>query len=262
MADVLLCSRCRTKTVRSRGLCRNCYQLRRVRDTAYGRWESTHVDPVPVQQRIAELKSFGLGYRRVAELAGLPIRTVRELDGRRPRAFVTKVTADAILAVQLPQTAAELAADGAFIPATGSTRRLQALTTAGYTGRQLCAEIRGNQTSLKRLVSGRQTVITAAKARDIAAAFTRLQMTPGPSTRARLRGQRNGWPPPLAWDEDTIDDPAAQPDTGQTRKPTFADRYTDAREIGLTDEQAAQRLGIKLDSLERQVYRNGLKAAS
>ncbi len=34
-------------------------------------------------------------------------------------------------------------------------------------------------------------------------------------TRAKAMAERYGWPPPLAWDDDTIDDPDAQPQAGE-----------------------------------------------
>lgn len=38
-----------------------------------------------------------------------------------------------------------------------------------------------------------------------------LSMTPGPNELARDLAARKGWPPPLAWDDDEIDNPDAKP---------------------------------------------------
>jgi hypothetical protein len=41
--------------------------------------------------------------------------------------------------------------------------------------------------------------------------YDELSMTWGPNDQAREMAHRKGWPPPLAWDDDEIDDPAAKP---------------------------------------------------
>ncbi len=257
------CSKCGKKAQHSRGLCVNCYENRRRRDTFYGRWQSTHLDVDPTRQHLALLRAAGVGTRRVAELAGLPIRTVRELYRNPNREFVTKGTAKAILGVPLPSGQLDpLRADGSFIPALGSMRRLQALIAAGYTNTQLGDQTGLNSPNLNKVISGRQRKITVGKARAIAAAFDRLQMTPGPDLRSRLRGQRNGWALPLMWDENAIDDPAGQPDSGPEVVVAFAERYAELRSCGLSDEQIAQRLGVKEASLQRKIERHELRSAS
>lgn len=53
--------------------------------------------------------------------------------------------------------------------------------------------------------------VTAWRAADIAKVYDELSMTLGPSNITRLRAEAKGWPPPLAWDDDRIDDPAYNP---------------------------------------------------
>lgn len=251
-----MCTRCQERPASRRGLCTACYALRRKRDIAYGRWESGHIDATPAQRRVEELRAAGLGRRRIAELSGLPTRTVFEIY-RRQRTFIRKETAEAILAIKPPASPLELAADGAFISGVGSTRRLRALIADGYTSRQIAAAIGCYPRSLSGLIVGSQHIVTARKARAIADAFNHLQLIPGTSSRSRLRAQRNGWAPPLAWDEDAIDDPKATP-AAATGQSSFVDRYRDARATGRNPDQIAQLLGIKPKSLERQLSRNGI----
>jgi DNA-directed RNA polymerase specialized sigma24 family protein len=52
---------------------------------------------------------------------------------------------------------------------------------------------------------------TAAKVRAL---YNELSMTPGPSPRSRRLAKAKGWPPPLAFDDETIDDPDVQPNRG------------------------------------------------
>ena len=97
-----------------------------------------------------------------------------------------------------------------LVDATGTRRRLRALSAIGWSLAALAAEMeyanpRSMQFMLHRDKVNRET---AAK---IAALFDRLSMTPGPSKSARDRALSKGWAPPLAWDEGTIDDPNAVP---------------------------------------------------
>jgi hypothetical protein len=75
--------------------------------------------------------------------------------------------------------------------------------------------------------------------------------------------EAHGWPPPLAWDDDIIDDPAASPAPGWQRHDgrlrRSADIAEDAAELqrqGHTREQIAARLGVTRAALEKAVIRS------
>ena len=89
-------------------------------------------------------------------------------------------------------------------------------------------------------------------------------------TRARTVAAHYGWVPPLAWDDDTIDDPGAHPDLGQPTGRDTRARVEDAIELfdaGEIPERIAARLGITLSTLTQNVRRhapewaNAFKAA-
>ena len=145
-----------------------------------------------------------------------------------------------------------------LIDATGAARMLQALVAAGYTQGQIAAQLGIRDSHVSELITGRQRRITARKASSVRRLFNQLQLIPGTSETARRRGRKHGWPPPLAWDEDTIDDPAAVPDVGRHEHVTFEDRYTELRDLGYHDLQIVSKLGIKPESLLRQLDRYGI----
>jgi hypothetical protein len=90
----------------------------------------------------------------------------------------------------------------------GTVRRLQALSAIGWGLVDLSAETGMAIAALGRLRAG--THATHRRTRQtIAELYDRLSMTPGPSQRARDYAARAGWLPPLAWDDDDIDDPGA-----------------------------------------------------
>jgi hypothetical protein len=97
-----------------------------------------------------------------------------------------------------------------LIDATGTVRRLQALAAMGYTHADLAPELgwKGANAVAKTLKQRRVTPGTAKRVRE---AYDRLCMTPGPSRLAERRARNAGLAPPLAWDENAIDDPTAKP---------------------------------------------------
>lgn len=94
-------------------------------------------------------------------------------------------------------------------PSTGSLRRVRALTSLGWTNIQIARESGVSTRTLDHLKREPTTYQTTADA--IRRTYDRLSMTKGPSNIARAYAHRHGWAPPLAWDDDTIDNPEARP---------------------------------------------------
>lgn len=261
------CDRCGATPVRGRGMCSYHYAKWRTAKHAAGEFVSLVVPADTTQQHLAALRAAGVGLPRIAELSGLPRLTVAHLPdaGRR---MVARSTEAALLAIPLPTTPFDaLLAAGAKVPILGSRRRLRALCRAGYAQNDILWRLGANPggCGLSKIYSGPQPYITARRARAIAALFDELQLIPGPSRRAMLDAKRKGWPHPLEWDEDTIDDPDAQPcpppvppvriATGIAIPADFADIVAEHRSLGRTDADIAERLGIKLDTLQSRMRR-------
>ncbi|MGW1071517.1 hypothetical protein [Streptomyces sp. NPDC002537] len=195
------------------------------RQQAYGRWQAL-VDAGPVRDHVNRVRAAGLGNRRIAELAGVTpsvlSRLLYPMSGKPPLRTVRRSTAEKLLAIR---PAPALLADGALVDATGTRRRLQALTARGWTHRALAPHLGVGPLFVGDLA--RQARVTARHARSVAAVYNRLwdadpvrHGVPEPSaTRARNLAARNGWPPPMAWDEESIDAPEARPDMGMEHRP-------------------------------------------
>jgi hypothetical protein len=155
-----------------------------------------------------------------------------------------------------------------LVDPTGTRRRLRALVAIGWTFRQIDRELgRRVNTSQQWTLSARKYT-HARTAAAVAEVYERLSMRMPPAntreeranaTRARALAKKQGWPPPLAWDN--IDDPDEQPrgwqyegTTRKTRAELLAD--LDARHAGITEVCAT--LKIKRDSVERWCNRHGL----
>jgi len=140
----------------------------------------------------------------------------------------------------------------------GTRRRLQALVAFGYPRCYLADRIGMLPSNFGRLLSDSNSQVLAITARKVVALFDELSATPGPSSRARKDGARRGWAVPMAWDDDTIDDPLAAPDRGVEVMITFTEWYLELRELGYSDSEIAARAGIALESLLRRIDRHNV----
>lgn len=250
----------------------NAYERQRAKDRAYGR--DAYTDATPVRAHIEHLQAQGMGWKRIAAAAGIETSVVWKIiygDVTRALAPTKRVmpkTHDAILAVTLDL------APGAVIDGTGTRRRLQALVTLGWSMSELARRLDVLPSNFGTTIHGRKqvTAATASKARDL---YDHLWDQPAPPSgrhgcvpiKARNYAARMGWAPPLAWDDATIDDPAATPyvDEVTTARDRMsnkgagrvnADSLTDcAIEWGMTIEQAAVRLSVSRDAIYQGLIR-------
>jgi transcriptional regulator with XRE-family HTH domain len=194
------------------------YEVERVRRIAYGR--PAYVAAEPVRAHVRALMAAGLGWKRVAARAEVSSGVMTKLlygetaRGMPPSRRIRPDTAARLLAVT-----ADRLADGAVIDGTGTRRRLQALVVAGWPQARLAERLGMNPANFGPLILGQRDP-TVATARRMAALYDELWNTApapanrwelGASNRARRHALARGWAPALAWDEDTIDDPAALP---------------------------------------------------
>lgn len=106
---------------------------------------------------------------------------------------------------------------GLTTPAVGVARRIQALMAIGHTAEMIGAEMGVSAGHVRYLYLEARNVYWPTY-RKVCAVFDRLEMTPGPSQLTAHRARKRGWPPPLAWDPDTIDKPDSEP-KGVREKP-------------------------------------------
>lgn len=206
------------------------------RRNAYGR--SNYVDAGPARAHVRALMAAGVGLKRIAAVSGVAQCALwnlmygkRRADGSQvPSGRVTRRTEERLLAVHAH--ASGVLADRARIDATGTRRRLQALGAVGWSVTRIAAAA-GHRDRGRLDRAMHQARTTAATAREVSEVYERLwSADPGVSaavSRVRAQAAARGWVPPLGWDDDTIDDPAAAP---------AHDLEVDARGV---DEAAVQR---------------------
>lgn len=182
----------------------------------------TNIDADIVRAHIARLRAGGLSVERIAVLAPVSLSAIRYiLEGDPTRNYLparrTSIpVARAILAVQ--PTLANVA-DNALIDGTATRRRLQALAVAGWGCSAIGAQLHMPKERIFELlrrntVRKRTAILVAALYEDLA----HVSPTGRPEDISRVRNlaTTKGWAPALAWDDDTIGDPRAQPALGNS----------------------------------------------
>lgn len=201
----------------TRGLCRRHYVAFRKRMSLYGKWESTYVDGNAARDRIIALTEAGMPLAQIAARIGSGKTAVQRIN-KHPGGEGLKATrriVDAILA--LDPSEIHLAyldsPDRSLVNGAGSRRRLRSLVAAGWTQRDLAVRCGWTAEHLGQFIHDDHMRLAAASARRIAEVFADLQLAPNeaPSAYALSVARDKGWVPPMAWDEDTIDDPEACP---------------------------------------------------
>ena len=212
------------------------YERDTTRQKAYGRWNGL-VDAEPARAHIQGLMDAGMGLKQIIK-AGISSGTLTKLlygypnpDGTRrpPARRIRPATAERLLAVELA------IADHALVDATGTVRRVRALVALGWSQSKIAAEL-GILRSNFHLAASPPATVNAETARAVAALYDRWSMTLPPAgehrdkiaaSRARRYAAARHWPPPLALDDDRLDDPTYQPE-----KPAPADEpYLDEAAI-------------------------------
>jgi len=202
--------------------CAQCREAKRAyesnyrRQQAYGTWQPL-TDATPVRDHVRALMRAGIGWQRVAHLAGVQAavieRILYEVSGRPTTRRVRHEHAAKILAVQ-PCRAHY--SPGRLVDVTGSRRRIHALAAVGWPARYIAARYGLNANRISAITN--QKYVQLHTAQDIARIYEEIRgvdpeqegVPPVAVLRSRQRAERAGWPRPDQWDGD-IDDPAADP---------------------------------------------------
>lgn len=200
--DGCRCGPCRAAAVE--------HERHRRRMIAYGRWQP-YVDAQPARDHVLALRAAGMGPKRIAEVSGVPHGSLAKLiygDKRRgmePSKRIRPETAAKILAVE-PDLY-----PGGIVDGIGVRRRLRALVALGYSQSHLARRLGVEPTNFYRLIHGKPgRGVSEANRKATGALYDELAMKLPPergAVRARAAAARHGWVPPLALDDDRLDDP-------------------------------------------------------
>lgn len=220
------------------------WAARRRKQIYLGQWQP-FVPAEPVRAHLRKIQATGMPLRAVSEATGLPLTALRYLlwgDVQHgPGEQVRRETAEGVLAYW--PTLADFP-DHARIDPTGTRRRVEALEMLGFGRMAMADEVGMPKASFSRAL--RADRITAQVARAVMALYDGWWnqtpeshgVLPWVADRTRRSAKARGFVGPLAWDDNTIDDPAAVPQTDAQP----AD-YTDGKEAegDFVDPVAVQR---------------------
>jgi hypothetical protein len=223
------------------------------------------IDPAAVQAHIDHLSEH-MSMSAIENASGVARSTMGRIRRGEVKAVHPSV-AKRILAIRAGEPCGT-----SWVSAVGARRRVQALQCLGWSMPRIVDEVGGyGRQNLKLLIDGERLWITSNVNERIKVAYDRLSMSlPTPTdhhdvaaaTKARNRAARNGWAPPLAWDDDKIDDPNATPYLGaQTLTPSqrHAENVADllAHDPLATLPKLAERLGLSANGLHVALVRAG-----
>lgn len=210
---------------RSRLATHQAYSRWRARQIAYGRWQPW-ADAAPVRDHVRALRRHGVSYAAIAQAAGVSPMTVHHLlngrsslTGQIPHR-VGSAQASRLLAVSPPAVAAGRR------DACGARRRLQGLVALGQCPADLARQAGITSPRMRRLLAGQTRRVSPALHAAVADLYDQVwNRLPPERTRreqaiadaARRRAEAAGWPPPMALEDDRIDDPAYRPRTAWRR---------------------------------------------
>lgn len=171
------------------------------------------VGPARAAAHIARFRAAGLPDKDIMQRLQVTrntfYRIMRGLD-------LSRAVEQRILAVPVPEGQPENQ-NLAAIDATGAHRRLQALVVMGWPAEELARRLAVHDLWLVRTFRRqRVSFAVAARVRDLYDELWNARpelhgVCPAAAEEARLWARVEGWGSPLAWDEETIDDPSAQP---------------------------------------------------
>jgi hypothetical protein len=176
----------------------------------------TLVSAREVREHVLKLRAAGGTYELIGRAAGTGAMTVHGIaTGRRPR--VQAHVAGRLLAVSEAGIRSMRASPG------GMMWRLRALVAMGHSCTRTAAATGIPPATVRRIVRGQALTISPQLRQVVTELFDAWwDKRPPERTRqerlaacnARKRAARNNWPPPAGLDEDELDQPGYQPQSG------------------------------------------------
>jgi hypothetical protein len=211
------------------------------------------------QRRVKGSSHVPLGERAWAIVRDNPLHVVGRATGISECALRNMVERQGLLKVTRDTKRRILTAR--LVTDEGLRRRVRALCALGWSAREIARAANVNVHNVLTLRDGRpRKYVRREFQQAILDTYERMQMTTPPPSRWAtaqiMRARRNGWAPPLAWDD--IDDPHERPQGVGYVSPERADALRDLHSLGATLAEVCRQLEVRAESLERWCTRHGM----
>ncbi|MEU7338648.1 hypothetical protein [Streptomyces sp. NPDC007074] len=198
---------------------RSRWRIRREQLIAAGQWKP-FVPAQPVRDHVNRLRAAGMPIRALEKRFGMSAHHLDHLlwgsEGSGPSEKVRTETADLLLSYW---PALDDFPDASRIDSTGTRRRIEALHVRGFNLIAMSRACNVPSRYFQKVANAEKVTARIARAvRDVYGLWWNADpldhgVKQWVADRTRRSAERHGWYGPLAWDDDTIDDPRAVPQT-------------------------------------------------
>lgn len=206
---------------------------------------------------VRQLLANGWSINQIGVTAGIASTTIVHMLARGQ--YTLRRTERALLAIPADSRPAS-----GYVDPTGTRRRVHALTALGWPQAWIARRLGIEESSLRQTMAAGMVQSTTAEA--VAALYEQMWAELPPTrtltqrrfvATARNLAARNGWAPPLAWNN--IDDPREKPQgvVWDSSRRAGVREIEDMAEAGEHALAIARRLGIQPASIHRRCQRAG-----
>jgi transcriptional regulator with XRE-family HTH domain len=239
-------------------------------------------EPETIERVLSHLRYLvanDMSHEQIGQCVGVAQSTVSQLLSGQRKKLMSSTACKLLQARPADRT------ETCMVSAVGAMRRLQALYWMGHSSQVLSDETGLHHDTVRLIARGFWEKTTEARAQAVRRTYDKLAMQYGNSDNARRFAAKYNWHGPLAWDDDTIDDPRAVPQTDAfqpvaTEGGNVAARWLmgeavilgrdDRREVlahlfewtNQTTAEIAERLDMRPEAAERQWHRIKQRAAA
>lgn len=218
---------------------------------------SRYIDAEPTRQHILMLLAADITIHRISQRAGMTHWDIEQfVRGDKTRGRQRRISpsrAARILAIDLAVVTPSL------VDATGTRRRIEALTAAGWPMERLAEHFALSAHYVAEM--RKLDKVRDVSAQAVAEAYDRLEnqqperhgILPPIAKRARRMAARRGWVPPKYWAKfpGAIDDPHFTPEFGMTKPQRLAEEAVWMVTVaGVPRTEAAARLGLTFGEVD------------
>ncbi|MGW1492608.1 helix-turn-helix domain-containing protein [Streptomyces sp. NPDC002402] len=242
--------RCYQAGCRADGCVLEAYRYRKQLDLEHARGMRRLRDATQTRVHIQRLTFAGWTQAQIATASGVSSMSIHKLHNGS-QSSIAHWRAAAILNIHIGPPPA----DEKHVDATGSMRRLRALSVIGHSLTSLAPRLDMTRDRLKVIANTPTVRVRTEEAAAIARLYRRLAAVPGTNQQVRTFARNRGWHGPLAWDD--IDNPQCQPEIDlhpdKRGRPAKVD---ETRVLRLTDQGlSAEQIAWELGCHERTVIR-------
>lgn len=164
------------------------------------------VPPAAAWEALDRMRARGLTVPQIAELAGLNADSLYGAITERKAGHTRRLQSQIRLALVNAERTSRTVRPS-WVSPLGASRRLQALAVMGWSGPMLAERTGVPLKTLDNLRVGKGTRVARVHVEAVERVYEELWNVDGGNLIAKGVARKRGWLPPMAWDDDAIDEP-------------------------------------------------------